>query len=201
MISIENEKSGVPTDSQPVDDLEVFSKIVAAMKCLDPDARARLFRTLATFFDIHVSEGTARGIKYSQVSTSPQPAASFSEDRALSPKQFLFEKKPLTDVERMACLAYYLTHYLQTPHFKTLDLSKLNTEAAQIKFSNPAAAVENAGQAGLLVQAGKGQKQLSALGELYVQALPDRIAAREAIAHGKPRRNRGKSRSAEKDSA
>jgi hypothetical protein len=197
----ENSKSDVKTDNQPSDDLGVFSEVVAAMKRLDPEARSRLFRTLATFFDIPTIERGSRGINLSPTSTSSQAAAPFSEDRSLSPKQFLFEKKPLTDVERITCLAYYLTHYLQTPHFKTLDLSKLNTEAAQIKFSNPAFAVENAGKAGLLVQAGKGQKQLSALGELYVQALPDRVAAREAIAHGRPRRNRSKSRSSEKDSA
>jgi len=47
----------------------------------------------------------------------------------MSPKDFLLEKQPRTDVERIACLAYYLTHYRATPHFKTIDLSILNTEA------------------------------------------------------------------------
>src|SRR5712664_4147279 len=31
--------------------------------------------------------------------------------RPVGPKQFLTEKKPRTDVERVACLAYYLAHY------------------------------------------------------------------------------------------
>ena len=35
----------------------------------------------------------------------------------MSPKDFLMEKAPNTDVERIACLAYYLTHYRSTPHF------------------------------------------------------------------------------------
>ena len=55
---------------------------------------------------------------------------SFSDRQELSPKEFLFQKQPKTDVERVACLAYYLTHYRGTPHFKTVDISKLNTEAA-----------------------------------------------------------------------
>lgn len=96
-------------------------------------------------------------------------------------------------MERITCLAYYLTHYRETPHFKTLDLSKLNTEAAQLKFSNAAFASDNAVRAGLLVPAGKGAKQISALGELYVQALPDRAAAKDAVAHMKPRRKNKKS--------
>jgi hypothetical protein len=72
--------------------------------------------------------------------------------------------------------------------FNTLDISKLNTEAAQVKFSNPSVAVNNAALAGFLVQAGKGDKQISSIGELYVQALPDRDAAKAAIAHARPRR-------------
>jgi hypothetical protein len=100
----------------------------------------------------------------------------------------MLEKRPVTDVERIVCLAYYLTHYRETRHFKTLDLSKLNTDAAQIKFSNAAKAVDNAAAAGLLVPAGKGNKQISALGEIYVQSLPDREAAKAAVAHGRPRR-------------
>lgn len=100
----------------------------------------------------------------------------------------MLQKKPHNDVDRITCLAYYLTHYRETPSFKTLDLSKLNTEAGQVKFSNAALASANAVRAGLLILVGKGNKQISALGELYVQALPDMAAAKEAIAHARPRR-------------
>jgi hypothetical protein len=110
----------------------------------------------------------------------------------LSPKAFLIEKRPQSDVERIACLAYYLTHYRDEPTFKTLDLSKLNTEAAQIKLSNPTRAVDNAAGAHFLIPAGQGKKQLSAIGELYVQALPDRSAARDAIADLKKRRSKSR---------
>lgn len=54
------------------------------------------------------------------------------------PKEFMVQKRPRTDIERVACLGFYLTHYRDTPHFKTLDISKLNTEAAQPKFTNAA---------------------------------------------------------------
>jgi hypothetical protein len=115
------------------------------------------------------------------VQPSQPSAGSFSEDRTQSAKEFLRDKRPSTDVDRVACLAYYLTHYRDTPHFKTLDISTLNTEAAQPKLTNASMAVDNATKAGLLVQALKGAKQLSAAGETYVQHLPDREAARENL--------------------
>jgi len=114
----------------------------------------------------------------------------FADSAELSPKDFLFRKQPQTDVERVACLAYYLTHYRETRHFKTVDISLLNTEAAQVKFSNAAYAVVNATNTGLLVPAGKGAKQLSAQGERYVEALPDRAAAKDILANARRRRAR-----------
>ena len=111
----------------------------------------------------------------------------------MSAKDFLNEKSPKTDVERIACLAYYLTHYKSTPHFKTLDLSLLNTEAAQPKFANTAYSANNAIKMGYLAPALKGQRQLSAMGERFVRALPDRNAAKDVLVsvrrRSKSRRN------------
>ncbi len=100
----------------------------------------------------------------------------------------MLDKQPRTDVEKVACLGYYLTHYRGTEHFKTLDISKLNTEAAQVKFANATVAVDNATKQNYLVPASKGSKQLSALGEQFVLALPDREKARIIMASARPRR-------------
>ncbi len=171
------------------EELGAFNRIAEALRSLPPDARGRVLATIGVFFQVNTSQGSPVLTGLKGVDRGPG-LASFSEDRSLSPKEFMLGKKPLTDVERIACLAYYLTNYRSTPHFKTLDLSKLNTEAAQIKFSNAAQAVDNASKAGILVQATKGAKQISALGELYVQALPDRAAAKAAIIEGRPKRGR-----------
>jgi len=91
----------------------------------------------------------------------------------------------------MVCLAYYLTHFRDLPHFKTNDLTILNTEAAQRKFSNPTFATQNAMRDGFFVPATKGgHRQLSAMGERYVQALPDRAAASEVRKRAAVRRGR-----------
>ncbi len=93
----------------------------------------------------------------------------------------MHDKAPRTDVERVACLAYYLAHYRGTPHVKTKDITALNTESAHRPFSNTAFAVDNATKTGYLVPSVKGSKQISAYGERFVEALPDREAAKEVM--------------------
>lgn len=109
-----------------------------------------------------------------------------------TPKQFLVQKKPKNNYERVACLAYYITNYRDTPHFKTGDINKLNTESAH-HFTNPAVFVMHATSAyHYLTAAGGGKKQITPLGEAIVDALPDRAAVAAAIAENKPTRKRAK---------
>ena len=172
------------------DEANALQKVISVFNDLQPDVRKRLLQTIATFYRIDVLEvdsAVRKGTSFPPYHTKSS-LPTFSEDRTISPKEFLLEKKPQTDVERVACLAYYLTHYRDKPHFKTIDISKMNTESAQIKLSNATMAVNNAANYGYLAQATKGHKQLSAAGELFVRALPDRNAAKEEMKHARPRR-------------
>jgi hypothetical protein len=172
------------------DEFSALQTVIAALQGVQGDARQRIFDAAATFLQINPATGGAarRVAPPTQAPESPPSYPSFSADTAMSPKEFLFEKQPRSDVERVAALAYYLTHYRDTPHFKTLDLSKLNTEAAQPKFSNAASSANNAVKQGYLVPTTKGQRQLSAAGERFIAALPDRDAARAAMTQGAPKR-------------
>ena len=99
-----------------------------------------------------------------------------------SPKQFIADKRPKSDVERVACLGYYLTHFRETPEFKTRDITMLNREAAQPALGNPAMAVANAARVSqYLSSSGGGKKQLTSRGEALVESLPDRERVREAL--------------------
>lgn len=172
------------------DEFGALQRVIAALSPLDPEVRGRIIASASTFLQVDAPMPGASVVGHpASSSEAPRPAyPSFSEDHPVSPKAFLFEKQPRTDVERVAVLAYYLTHYRDMPHFKTLDLSKLNTEAAQPKFSNAADSASNAVKRHYLVPSQKGQRQLSAAGERFVMALPDHDAARAAMKSAMPRR-------------
>lgn len=175
-------------------DLLVLTEVLTALKKLDHESQERLIQTVCTF--LKLSPASKAHQSHLQSSSSigvTTRSGSFSEDRSISAKDFMLDKQPRTDVERVACLAYYLTHYANAPHFQTVDISKLNTEAAQIKFSNAAFSVNNAVQSGYLASAPNGKKQISAAGERFVRALPDRDAARKAMDNLRPRRSTRKS--------
>jgi hypothetical protein len=109
-----------------------------------------------------------------------------------TPKAFMSGKRPTTDMERVTCLAYFLTHYRNTSAFKTKDLTDLNIEAAQPKLSNASATARNAVASGFLALAGSGRKQITPRGEAMVVALPDRDKAKAALEDHKIRKPRKK---------
>lgn len=182
----------------PAGAVRALSAVIGLLEPLTAEQRTKVLRGAMAYLGIAGDDtfsGSTFSASGSRRTTESQPASpTFSEDRTQSPKDFLRDKQPFTDIDRVACLAYYLAHYRDTPHFKTLDISKLNTEAAQIKLSNPTYTVDNAARAGLLVPAAKGTKQISTMGELYVQALPDREAAKSVLANTRTRRRGKKSR-------
>jgi len=174
------------TNMETSQGFESLNKVMEALKDLSSEDQKRIIETVSVFFKIH---STAVSVNHAG-KTEPRhamPLHKFSDSQALSPKEFLLEKDPKTDVERIACLAFYLTHYRDLPHFKTLDLSILNTEAAQPKFANAAQSANNAVKMGYLAPASKGHRQLSAYAEKFVNALPDREAAKSAMGAYRPR--------------
>ena len=168
-------------EQDQIDDQSIYAvvdKVVKDLLPLDPNNRLRVYRTVGTFFSFEESYSVVAKNIDSRVPSSIPREPQFS-NKEKTPKEFLLEKKPNTNVERIACLAYYLTHFRGTSQFKNIDINKLNTEAAQTKLSNPSHAVRDAVRAGYLAAATKDTKQLSAQGEQYVDALPDREAAKQ----------------------
>ena len=168
---------------------EALTESVAIFRRLDDEGRITLLKTLSTLFGINTSLETPSSPR---TVSFAEPKERYSKEQSLSPKEFLIKKQPQSDVERVACLAYYLAHYRDQLHFKTADISVLNTEAAQRRFSNAAFTVQNATNYGYLAQGTKGMKQLSAGGEMFVEALPDREAANVALAHSRRKRSNKK---------
>lgn len=179
-----------------VDEAKVLNDVISALQPMSIEQRSRLIDTVATFYRLSLSQHHSSPAEASATSARPTnegsatPRPSFSEDRSLSPKEFLLEKGPRTEAERIACLAYYLTHFRDIKYFQTSDLTDLNVEGAQIKLSNATARVFDATRDGFLAPAPGGKKQITALGERLVRALPEREAVREIIAKARPRRRR-----------
>ena len=170
-----------------------LQRMITELLAFSNEDRRMLIETLMTFFGLGVpTNGPTTDAKATlQPSLSGGRAFQFSEEHDKpSPKSFMLDKSPKTDVERVACLAYYLARYRGIPHFATKDITAINIESAQRRFSNTADAVENATKMGYVVPSVKGSKQLSATGEQFVEALPDRDMAKEILDRARHRRGR-----------
>lgn len=177
---------------------EITVKLTGTGLSFDRKVSEEVASKIITFI-IGGGTGSLGGGTPSVASPTPAPPNVLAGSAAsgMTPKQFLAAKKPTTDYERVACLGYYLTNARNTPHFKTADISKIATEAAY-KFSNPATSVHHASVTyKFLAPAGGGKKQMTALGEAVVEAMPDREKVKVALTEHKPatkRRGRGKKR-------
>jgi hypothetical protein len=168
-----------PNPASTPDEASILQRMISDLSSLPEDSRKRLIDTVCVFLGLSSPSGVEPSTR---PATPSRSSFQFSEDDAPSVKKFVHEKNPKTDVERVACLAYYLARHRATPHIKTKDITELNKESAHRPFSNTAFAVDNATKTGYLVPSIKGCKQISAYGERFVEALPDRDAAKEIMA-------------------
>lgn len=116
---------------------------------------------------------------------------------ASTPKDFMKHKQPAKEIERVACLAYFLVHHRSTDAFRSKELLELNTEARGGAFSNIAVHLDNATKAGYLTSVGAGRKGITARGEALVEALPSREEVNSALA-ANPTRARRKGKKAKR---
>ncbi len=194
-------------DNKPVSEHQALQQVINALTAFDNSTRGRILKSTIVFYDLAGEVNFGRTAEVPNRSVQPwtdgggfsersgasarrsvEREPTFSGHQVPSAKEFVVQKDPRNDVERIVVLAYYLAHYREQPHFKTSELSKLNTEAAQRKFSNTAYSVNNAAQSGYFVAAQGNTKQLSPMGEQFVEALPDRDAAKSVLQRWRERR-------------
>src|ERR1017187_6019597 len=98
-------------DSHPT--FSTVSRITELLEPLTESEREHILRTVATWFRIELPAKAGRN-ELPRSSASPVRVSDdekFSDRQVQSAKEFLMEKDPMTEVERLACLAFYLTHY------------------------------------------------------------------------------------------
>src|SRR5262245_20177950 len=170
-------------------ELKALSVVLDTLEPLNDEQRNFVLRTAIARLAISGIETDSRS-RGDAPATTGQYRGENSTD--LSAKEFIKLKNPNSETQRVACLAYYLTHHRGQLHFKTGDITKLNTEAACHKLSNPARTVDNVTKhSGFFAPAGKGNKQLTPYGEDVVKALPDQEAVRAVRDQAGPKRRKG----------
>src|SRR6266511_3165755 len=105
---------------------EATKDVIHRLEDFDNEARRSVFRRALGFFELDIAS-SATPIRHPQSDRAPiqQESANggaphFGDRAELPPKEFMFQKQPRTDIERIACLAYYLTHYRDSRQFETI---------------------------------------------------------------------------------
>jgi len=173
-------------------EFQALGKVLAALAGLDPTQRSWVVASAvsnlqvpATSINLPNNPGTGGGLNPLPANIAGTPG---SKEHA---KAFLRQKSPQSDVQRVACLAYYLAKFKDTPEIKTKDVGGMNTLAAGTRISNVSKSLDNAThQNRYFAPAGKGKKQLTAFGELIVEALPDQMKVAEVVAAERPKKRK-----------
>lgn len=173
-------------------DVAALGIVLDALDQLDEQQRVWVLQTAASRLSLKIDMSAldARSPRGDSDATV-KPADAADQGRGgVSAKGFIRSKNPQSDVQRITCLAYYLTKFRNTRHFKTKELSELNAEADCPKLSNPTVAVNNARKEKYLTPAGNGNKQLTNQGEDLVEALPDQEKVRALKSKSRMRKKR-----------
>lgn len=167
-------KSGLDVRAE----MSAIATILGALSPLGPTQRRFVMQTVESRLAL---DGEVGATHPPSAAVTPVLAATAMPGVLGSPKQFMLQKNPRTDVERVACLGYYLERERGKPTFKTADISKLNADAACRRLSNPSFAIANAVRSGYLTMVSRGEKKLTAEGEMVVDALPDPEAVKRVL--------------------
>jgi hypothetical protein len=156
-------------------EVAALGTVIDALDPLEENKRLWVLQTAASRFSLTMNPAVSGGGNPPKGADNPLGPSTdkIAGGTEISPQSFIRAKNPTTDVQRIACLAYYLTKHRNTTRFKTKQLTDLNTEAKSPNFSNAAVAVNNARKEKYLTPAGGGEKQLTSPGEDLVEALPD----------------------------
>jgi hypothetical protein len=169
-------------------DVAALGKVLELLGKLPPDSQQWVISTAAGRLNLVAPSST----EPRDVDAATRMVSGASNSiKGLSAKEFLRQKAPKSDVDRVACLAYYLAYERNVSAYTSRELTAANTEAAGPKI-NMSRAVDNATkQSGYLTGAGKGKKQITTYGEDVVKALPNYDAAK-AVAKAKVRKKKSK---------
>lgn len=156
---------------------DATTALVAVLKALEPlsdSDRQWVLKAALSRWSLQVSEPG----KEKQFAPGVLPGSSSGGDvnAILANKDiraFMRVKRPTTDIQRVACLAFYIVSTTGRAGFSFQEMAQAHTDSGQPKI-NLSRALDNATRKARYLSArGQGEKQLTTLGEDVVSALPD----------------------------
>ncbi len=183
-----------------LDDFGVAKKVAELLKDLDRPRQQRILRWVSESLGLELSE--PRGVS---TSVDAAPRAEVLAPRASSPirkdiKTFMEEKKPKSDMQFAAAVAFY--YRFEAPDSQRLE--SINAEALQestrlagrTRLANPTMTLINAKNQGYLDKLGKGEFRINSVGEnLVAMTLPGDTSAGAVRAPRRRRKPKRKERS------
>lgn len=103
-------------------------------------------------------------------------------------RAFIRIKRPVTDIQRVACLGYFVMETTGQQGFSSKEIGQANIDSGGTKINLPRALDNATRRAKYLSSRGGNSKQLTTLGEDVVDALPDQQAVSELEAAAKVRK-------------
>ena len=178
--------------SKHIDPADALKSVIAAINDLEPQMREWVLQSAASMWQIRMNpappldpQGAASssGLALGQANGDVASALSRKDVRA-----FIRLKKPETDVERVACLGYFLAKTAGAPGFTAKDVKQAHIDSGGSAINLPRALDNATRGAKYLSSRGPREKQLTTLGEDVVEALPNREAVN--LLKQKPARKR-----------
>lgn len=171
-------------------EVEAVEAIHRALEPLDPEARARVLRSVTSLLEV-TTLPTLDNRPTSANISPPSPTVGTGIQPQMSINAFIASKRPGNVYQRLACLAYFLEHHDQTVDVNAKDLATANSNARQANIPGTTNALSDAtSKYEFFAPVGRGRKHLTSRGVAVVEALPDQEAVKRALQqHPSPRRS------------
>jgi hypothetical protein len=183
------------------DSTSALVTVVKALEALDETGRQWVLQSAANRWTLSLQlPSPAGGGNPGGGGGTPNGANAADAQSAIVRKDarsFIRAKKPASDVERVACLGYYLLKTTAQPGFTSKDLAAAHTDSGGSKINMPRALDNATRQSKFLSNRSRSEKQLTTLGEDVAEALPDRDRVNQIMADAKGAR-KGKRAKAKK---
>lgn len=111
--------------------------IINTLQPLSADERAQVLHAAAALYSVQLASVRQNQVHQGGAHSTPSPAKAPAENqKPISVGEFVREKLPATNAQRIACFAYYREHFEGHEHFSRSDLSGYFATARLAKPGN-----------------------------------------------------------------